>query len=138
MSDKLVYGCAETGTYSTTGPSVSLSGSVVSGLLAAQLFSGALSDANTATITIAKDSSNWAVYSGAAWSNGSPDSFSLASATLIESAGTLGDSDTVDVLGLLPHPIIGDGTVQEVIALTQAAYNALTPVATTLYIITDG
>ena len=29
----------------------------------------------------------------------------------------------------------GDGTVQDVISLTQAEYDALTPVATTLYVI---
>jgi hypothetical protein len=41
------------------------------------------------------------------------------------------------VQGYDADTIIGDGSILSVIALTQAEYDALTPSATTLYIITD-
>jgi hypothetical protein len=43
----------------------------------------------------------------------------------------------VTVQGYDANNVSGDGTISDVVALTQAEYDALTPVATTLYVITD-
>jgi hypothetical protein len=50
---------------------------------------------------------------------------------------TINGSDPTGDLGdLLDEKISGDG-IQDIVALTQAEYDALTPVATTLYVVTD-
>lgn len=45
-----------------------------------------------------------------------------------DSIGDLGDA--------LAAKVAGDGSITQVVALTQAEYDALTPVSTTLYVIT--
>jgi hypothetical protein len=55
-----------------------------------------------------------------------------ADATILKSAAI-----GVTVQGYSANTIIGDGSILSVIALTQAEYDALTPAATTLYVITD-
>jgi hypothetical protein len=57
-----------------------------------------------------------------------------ADATILKEAD-IGASGGVQ--GYSANTIIGDGSILSVVALTQAAYDALTPVATTLYMITD-
>ena len=104
MADQLIYGCAETGTYSTDAPNpnVELSGTVAPGYAVAQTFVSALSNAQTCTVTIRKDASNWAVYTGAEFTTGTPNLIDLSGATLAESVGALSDADAVEVLGLMP------------------------------------
>jgi hypothetical protein len=57
-----------------------------------------------------------------------------ADATILKEAD-IGVSGGVQ--GYSANTVIGDGTILSVVALTQAAYDALTPVSTTLYMITD-
>lgn len=110
MSDALPFFAAETGTYSTTWPSVNLSGTAASlGNYPSRTFASADADAtttfasgNTCTVVIVKDASNYRRYSGATWTDASPDTISLSSATLEGSAGTLSDSDAVTVYASLP------------------------------------
>ena len=83
MADKDIWGCAEDGTYNSTGPAVNLAGTVPSTYAIGQIFTGGMSDGETATITIRKDADNWAVYKHAELSTGSPDSFDLSGATLV-------------------------------------------------------
>ncbi len=58
-------------------------------------------------------------------------------ATDAASALTTHDADTTSVHGITntAQLVAGDGTVLRVVKLTQAAYDGLTPVATTLYVI---
>jgi hypothetical protein len=104
MADKTIWGCAETGTYRTTSPNphIDLTGEAATGFAVAQPFSGGMSSAETATVTVFKDSSHWAVYKTAKYTSGSPNIIDLSTATLLESAGTLSASDTVTVIGLSP------------------------------------
>jgi len=104
MADQLIYGCAETGAYSTDAPNpnVELSGSIAPGYAIGQTFVSALSNSDTVTVTIRKDATNWAVYTGAVFTTGTPNLIDLSGATLAESAGTLSDTDSVEVLGLMP------------------------------------
>jgi len=99
MTDKAVYGVTEDGTYSTTGPAVSLSGGFSTRYAIAQLFSAALADGETVTVSILNDQTHWAVYSGAQFIAGTPNSLDLSGATLRDSAGTLSNGPvTVTVL----------------------------------------
>lgn len=106
MADKNIYGAAENGTYSTSSPNphVDLAGTSPTGFLIAQLFGGALTNGQTATVTIAKasDAGVWAVYSGATYTTATPNIIDLTAATLKESSGSLANSDSVVVLGLVP------------------------------------
>lgn len=110
MSDALPYFAAETGTYSTTGPSVNLSGTAASlGAYPSRTFAAADADStttfasgNTCTVVIVKDASNYKRYTGAVWTDASPDTISLASATLAGSAGTISNNDSVAVYASLP------------------------------------
>jgi len=96
MADQTVYLCAETGTLS--GTTITLSGSVITGMLAAQLFADALSDGDTVTIAVAdaSDPTKLAIYSGVPFT-ASGTTLDLSSGTLLDSNGTLGSS--VNVLG---------------------------------------
>lgn len=104
MSDKTLFGCAEIGTYNaeTPNPHVSLSGNVSTNYSVAQLFSDAMSNNETATVSVIKDRNNWAVYSGAKFTAGTPNKLDLSVATLQESKGTLSDDAVVTCLGLHP------------------------------------
>lgn len=104
MSDKTVFGCAETGTYQTSAPNphIELSGTASSLYTIAQVFADAMSTDETATISIIKDKDNWAVYGGAKFTNSTIDTLDLTVATLLESKGTLSDEDAVTCLGLAP------------------------------------
>ena len=104
MSDKTLFGCAETGTYSTDAPNphVALSGTASTSYSIAQLFADAMSSDETATVSVVKDKDNWAVYSGAKFTNNTVDTLDLSVATLQESKGTLSDEDAVTCLGLAP------------------------------------
>jgi hypothetical protein len=104
MADRRIYGCAETGTYQTEAPTphVDLTGTAATGYAIRQLFSSALSNGDTCTVTLRADADNWAVYGGAVFTTGSPNSLDLSSATLLDSAGTLTDNASVQVLGLEP------------------------------------
>ena len=120
MADKTVYVCAETG--SLSGTTITLSGTLISGMLAAQLFSDALSDGDTVTITVAdaSDSSVFAVYSDVPFT-ASGTTLDLSSGTLLDSAGTLGSS--VNVIGLAPanHEVIQIAVTNDVSPLTTGA-----------------
>lgn len=110
MADALPFFAAETGTYSSTGPSVSLSGTAASlGTYPSRTFAAADADAstaftsgNTCTVVVAKDASNYKRYAGAVWTDASPDTISLAAATLEGSAGTISNGDSVTVYASLP------------------------------------
>jgi hypothetical protein len=103
MADKLIYGCVESGTYSTSAPNphVQLAGAA-SGFGIRQAFVDALADGETATVTIRATEDIWAVYSGAEFSSGSPDILDLTGATLLESSGTLVNDAAISVLALEP------------------------------------
>lgn len=133
MSDKTIFGCAEIGTYNTETPNphVSLSGNPSTSYSVAQLFSDAMSDTETATISVVADQNNWAVYSGAKFTAGTPNKLDLSVATLQESAGTLSDDTIVTCLGL--HPGSKGTTVSRV--YRNAALNS--PSATTAKLVLD-
>jgi len=109
MADLNIYGAAENGTYSTGSPNphVNLAGTSPTGFLIAQLFGGALTNSQTATVTIAKSgtSSVWAVYSGATYRTGIPNIIDLIGATLLGSSGSLANGNSVVVLGLQPADV---------------------------------
>lgn len=104
MADKTIFGCAETGTYSTDAPNphVALSGTVTGAYALAQLFADALATNDTATVSVVKDKDNWAVYAGAKFTNASPDTLDLSVATLLESKGSVTDTAAVTCIGLAP------------------------------------
>lgn len=110
MSDKFPYFAAETGAYSTTGPSVSLSGTAASiGDYPARTLAESNADTtvsfasgDTCTVVIVKDSNNYKRYTDAIWTDASPDTIGLSSAVLEGSAGTIGNGDTVTVYASLP------------------------------------
>lgn len=105
MADKDLFGCAETGTWATSSPNphVDLSGSVPPGYAITQALGGALATGETFTATILKSAAHWACYSGAVYTTGTPNIVDLSSATLLESLGSLADTDAVQILGLAPH-----------------------------------
>lgn len=117
VADALPYFAAETGTYSTTGPAVSLSGTAASiGGYPTRTFAAADADAtttfastNTCTVTVVKDASNYKRYTGAIWTSGSPCTIGLSTATLEGSAGTLSNSDAVTVFAALPEHFDANG-----------------------------
>ena len=104
MSDKTIFGCAETGTYQTSAPNphIELSGTASTAYSIAQLFADAMSTDETATVSVVKDKDNWAVYGGAKFTNSTPDTLDLSVGTLLDSKGTLSDEDAVTCLGLAP------------------------------------
>jgi hypothetical protein len=110
MADTLPYFAAETGTYSTTGPAVALSGTAAAlGAYPARTFAAAAADTtiafdstNTCTVTVVKDAANYKRYIGAVWTDASPDTVSLATATLEGSTGTISNGDSVTVFASLP------------------------------------
>ena len=106
MADENVFGCMEDGTYLTTAPNphVNLSGTIPTAAYIGQLFDTEIDSTDTVSITIRKDQTNWAIYSGAEFTSASPDSLDLSGATLIRSAGTISTSDSVVVMGLEPIP----------------------------------
>jgi hypothetical protein len=118
VSDTLPFFAAETGTYSSTGPVVSLSGSAPSlGTYPVRTFAAAAADTtiafdsgNTCTVVIAKDASNYKRYTGAVWTDASPDTIGLSTATLEGSAGTISDSDALTVYGVLPTKFVQANT----------------------------
>jgi hypothetical protein len=103
MADKLIYGCVESGTYSTSAPNphVQLAGAA-SGFGIRQAFVDALADGETATVTIRASEDIWAVYSGAVFVTGSPNRIELSTATVLESSGALVDSASVVAFALGP------------------------------------
>lgn len=103
MADQDIYGCAETGTYTTTGPAVNLGGTVPWIFGDCQVFGDALSDTQTAMIRITDQVGNWAIYAAAEYSTGTPNTFDLSGATLRDSVGTLSNSAVVTVIGLAPE-----------------------------------
>lgn len=104
MSDKSIFGVAEQGVYSTDAPTphIVLGDSVVEGPIVVQLCSGALATGDKATFSIAKNSDNWAVYSHATFTTGTPNTIDLSAALLRSSKGALANSDVVSVIGLSP------------------------------------
>ena len=109
MGDKTIWGCAETGTFYQYGnPDLLtvLSGTAASGFAIAQPFSAALSDGDTATISIIKDASHWAVYEHATFHIGDLAIFDCSYATLLASAGGPLTNGPVTVLGLAPVPAL--------------------------------
>jgi len=103
MTDKLIYGCVESGTYSTSAPNphVQLAGAA-SGFGIRQAFADALADGDTATVTIRATEDIWAVYSGAVFVTGSPNRIELSTATVLESSGALTNSASVVAFALEP------------------------------------
>jgi regulation of enolase protein 1 (concanavalin A-like superfamily) len=103
MADKLIYGCVESGTYSTSAPNphVQLAGAA-SGFGIRQAFVDALADGETATVTIRASQDIWAVYSGAVFVTGSPNRIELSTATVLESSGALVNSASVVAFALGP------------------------------------
>jgi hypothetical protein len=81
---------------------VDLSGTPPAGYAIRQLFAAALTSGQTVTVTVRDDADNWAVYRGAVYTAGSPNSLDLSAATLLESAGTLADNASVEVFALEP------------------------------------
>ena len=124
MSDKTIFGCAETGAYQTSAPNphIDLSGTASSSYSIAQLFADAMSTDETATVSIIKDKDNWAVYGGAKFTNDTVDTLDLSVATLLESKGTLSDEDGVTCLGLAP----GQRGVSYAKVYRNASYNLQT------------
>lgn len=108
MADKDIFGVAEDGAWSTDAPNpnVELSGTSPSSISINQLFTDAMSDTETATVTILKDADNWKVYKGAILVTGTPNELDLTSATLLDSVGTISDTDTVEVYGLAPSTFV--------------------------------
>lgn len=104
MSDKSVFGVSETGTYSTDSPNphVNLAGLAAPSQSVAQTFSNALSSADTMMASIVKDAENWAIYRRATFTTGTPSILDLSSAVLLESKGTLANTDSVTIFGLDP------------------------------------
>jgi hypothetical protein len=117
MADKFPYFAAETGTYSTTGPSVNLSGTAASlGTYPVRTFAAAAADTSidfdsthTCSVVIVKDATNYKRYTGAVWTDATPDTIGLATATLEGSAGTISNSDVVTVYGTLPTFSVATG-----------------------------
>lgn len=122
MSDKIILGCAELGTYSTDAPNphINLAGATCSGYAIVQLFTGAMANGDTCTVTIRKDATNWAVYSNALFTTGTPNIIDLTAAVLEESTGTLSDTDPVEVLGIMPSVLQTTDPLQERIAALEA------------------
>ena len=122
MSDKIILGCAELGTYSTDAPNphINLADATCSGYAIVQLFTGAMADGDTCTVTIRKDATNWAVYANALFTTGTPNIIDLTAATLEESAGTLANADPVEVLGIMPSVLQITDPLQERIAALEA------------------
>lgn len=112
MSDKLPFFAAETGTFKTTAPNphVDLSGTSVSlGTYPVHTFASAAADitldfasGNTCTVTIWVDTSNWARYEGAVWTDAATDTLDLSAATLMGTAGTISADAAVSVVASLP------------------------------------
>lgn len=104
MADQTIFGVAEQGTYSTNAPNphIELAGTVASAPAISQIVTDAMAAGQTATINVIKDASNWAVYRGALLTTGAPNILDLSAATLLDSAGTLSDTDSVTVYGLAP------------------------------------
>jgi hypothetical protein len=126
MADALPFFAAETGTYSTTGPTVALSGTAASlGAYPARTFAAADADTtttfastNTCTVVIVKDATNYKRYTGAVWTGAGTNTVSLAAATLEGSTGTLNNGDAVTVFASLP------GVEPPQIVATQAVVEA--------------
>lgn len=108
MSDKLPFFAAEANcTYSTSSPNphVNLSGTAASfGTYPVCTFAAAAADTaidfdsgHTCTVTIWKDASNYKRYSGAVWTDASPDTIDLSAATLEASLGSIANNDSVTV-----------------------------------------
>ena len=123
MADKTIFGCAETGTYQTSAPNphIDLSGVASGSYSIAQLFADAMSSNETATVSVIKDKDNWAVYSGAKFTNDTVDTLDLSVATLQESKGTMSDADDVTCLGLAP----GNKGVSACLIYRNSAYTAV-------------
>lgn len=96
--------CAETGTYSTTGPTVSLGGTSPTNYPVADLFAAQLTNGDTTSITIyqANDQTKFVVYDGATWTDAAPDTFTFGGASLRETGagGAPDNSASVVVIGV--------------------------------------
>lgn len=105
MADRNVFGLIEDGQF-LTAPNlhIDLAGTIPAAAYIGKLFDAEMATAETASITIRKDQANWSVYSGAVFTFGVTDSFDLSGATLVRSAGTINNSDSVVVMGLEPIP----------------------------------
>lgn len=107
MADALPFFAAETGTYSSTGPSVALSGTAAPlGGYPTRTFASAAADASitfdsgsTCAVVVVKNSSNYKRYIGATWTSGTPAHIDLSTGTLEGTYGSIADSDTVTVFG---------------------------------------
>lgn len=142
MADTLPFFVAESGTYSATGPSVTLSGTAA-GLsdYPARTFVAAAADTsisfdsgNKCTVVIVKSASNYKRYTGATWTSGSPSSINLSTATLEGSSGTIADGDAVTVFGGIPSDILTGALAAE--AAAQGYATAAAESATALEFIT--
>ena len=107
MADKSseVYGTVDTGDYSTTAPNphVDLDDSSPNIYIIEDTFSSALSNGDTLTVTVVADRDNWAVYSGATYTTGTPNYIDLSTGTAVKTKGTISNADPVTVMGLPPH-----------------------------------
>lgn len=105
MSEKRPLLAAETGTLSTASPNphIDLSGTAVAATgIPFTTFKNAADDGSVDfnsgdlfTVIVIKDESNVAIYSGATWTDASPDIVDLSTATLKRSFGTIANNDSV-------------------------------------------
>jgi hypothetical protein len=104
--DKFPWLAAETGTMGTT--TVSLTGVAISfAPYPSRTIAAAAEDVNTdfnsgdgITALITKDASNWRLYRSLVWTDASPDTLNLATATLVATAGTIDEADAVSVIAV--------------------------------------
>jgi hypothetical protein len=106
MAERDIIGCIEEGTYrvSAPNPHVDLAGTFPAGYPVARTFADGIADADETAITVYDASShlNWASYTGAVFSSGTPDVIDLTGASLLASAGTLSADMLVVVLCIDP------------------------------------
>ena len=138
MADVTVYGRVEYGTWKTSAPSphVDLAGTKPGGYAIEALFVDAMSNGEKCTVTVRYDRSNWAVYAGAEFATGSPNSFDLSGATLVDSSGTFSNEQTVEVIGIGPayldRVVWPSGWYPDALTASQIVLHAVIPVGMTL------
>ena len=123
MSDTKPILAAEGGVYSSTGPSITLAGTIpdFGNLLLSRTFAVAAADTNndfadgttfTAYIVKTTDKTVFSYYEGITWNAGSPDTIDLSTGTLrsVGSPTTLADGDPVYVVAQYPYTVgVGSG-----------------------------
>jgi hypothetical protein len=131
MAYSLPFFAAETGTYKTTTPNphVELSGSAaaITGF-PVRTFAATAADTEVGfasgdlcSVLVFTDSSNWARYAEAVWTDATPDTIDLSSATLESFAGTVTAEDSVTVYASYPSVVVKSYTQSELAALVSAS-----------------